>query len=569
MTARLDDTVCYIKKEFVIERPTENLESIDQPDKSEATEVSEPPQKKQKKEKRRGKNTNRPVFKEDIATKLCRSVYNGPNSGTCNFSGNCKMTHDVAKYLESKPEDISDTCYIYSTKGFCRFGVSCRFAKAHLDENLNNLGVAPNEPEMKIDEFPKRTVDLFNILRKRKFDFSKSDEILREVSKTMEENRKNDSQPCTEVKTSDVEVKPTSRERKLIDFRDKTYLAPLTTVGNLPFRRICKEFQVDITCGEMACAIPLINGQRSEWALTRKHESEDFFGIQICGHSYKILTYACQVLAEEADFDFIDLNCGCPIDLIYRQGAGSGLLNKVRVLESVVRSCSSILHTYGKAFTVKTRTGVYENKSIAHELMPKIAQWGASQLTLHGRSREQRYTKLANYEYIQQCADAVKDIPVFGNGDIMSFEDYNAARKLAPSISGLMIGRGALIKPWIFQEIKEQRHMDPSSSERFDMLKRYVNYGLEHWGSDVKGVETTRRFLLEWQSFLHRYVPYGILERPPQKINQRPCKFTGRDELETLMASNSCSDWIKLSEMLLGPVPDGFQFLPKHKANSY
>lgn len=151
----------------------------------------------------------------------------------------------------------------------------------------------------------------------------------------------------------------------------------------------------------------------------------------------------------------------------------------------------------------------------------------------------------------------------------MSFEDYNAARKHAPSISGIMIGRGALIKPWLFQEIKEQRHMDPSSNERFDMLKRYVNYGLEQWGSDVQGVETCRRFFLEWQSFLHRYVPYGILERPPQKINQRPCYFVGRDDLETLMASSSSKDWIKLSEMLLGPVPDGFQFLPKHRANAF
>lgn len=101
------------------------------------------------------------------------------------------------------------------------------------------------------------------------------------------------------------------------------------------------------------------------------------------------------------------------------------------------------------------------------------------------------------------------------------------------------------------------------------MLKKYVNYGLEHWGSDTIGVENTRRFLLEWQSFLYRYVPYGLLERPPQRINQRPDQYIGRDDLETLMASPNYQDWIKLSEMLLGSVPEGFQFLPKHKANSY
>lgn len=77
------------------------------------------------------------------------------------------------------------------------------------------------------------------------------------------------------------------------------------------------------------------------------------------------------------------------------------------------------------------------------------------------------------------------------------------------------------------------------------------------------------RFLLEWQSFMYRYVPYGILERPPQKINQRPDSYIGRDDLETLMASGNCADWVKLSEMFLGPVPENFKFIPKHKANSF
>jgi len=92
---------------------------------------------------------------------------------------------------------------------------------------------------------------------------------------------------------------------------------------------------------------------------------------------------------------------------------------------------------------------------------------------------------------------------------------------------------------------------------------------MEHWGSDTEGVEKTRRFLLEWLSFLYRYIPAGVLVAPPQRINERPPAFRGRDDLETLMGSGNCKDWVTISEMLLGKVPDSFEFLPKHKANSY
>ena len=94
-----------------------------------------------------------------------------------------------------------------------------------------------------------------------------------------------------------------------------------------------------------------------------------------------------------------------------------------------------------------------------------------------------------------------------------------------------MIGRGALIKPWIFEEIKERRTIDKSSSERFDMLKDYVNFGLEHWGADKQGVANTRRFLLEWLSFLCRYVPVGIIEGQPQTMNKRPPPYVARNDL--------------------------------------
>lgn len=159
-------------------------------------------------------------------------------------------------------------------------------------------------------------------------------------------------------------------------------------------------------------------------------------------------------------------------------------------------------------------------------------------------------------------------MPLYGNGDIMSFEDYNHDIQVS-GVDGVMIGRGALIKPWIFDEIKNQRHWDISANERLDMMKRFCDYGLEHWGTDSQGLNTTRRFLCEWQSFLYRYIPVGLLENPPQNMNERPPPYQGRNDLETLMASPLASDWVKISELLLGPVPDDFVFLPKHKANSF
>lgn len=108
--------------------------------------------------------------------------------------------------------------------------------------------------------------------------------------------------------SSDYDViKERPEEKRKVDFRNKLVLSPLTTVGNLPFRRICKEYGADITCGEMACVVPVLNGLSQEWALARRHKSEDIFGVQLCGNNTELITCAAQLLSENCEIDYFDL----------------------------------------------------------------------------------------------------------------------------------------------------------------------------------------------------------------------------------------------------------------------
>ncbi len=213
--------------------------------------------------------------------------------------------------------------------------------------------------------------------------------------------------------------------------------------------------------------------------------------------------------------------------------------------------------------TLKVRTGKDEQQPILHKFISQLPECNASAITIHGRSRQQRYSKLADWNYIEKCCQLLQGkIPVIGlnftshshlpgNGDIYSFEDYRRI-KAETNVSSVMLARGAIIKPWIFTEIKENRHwgkctfalmfqLDISSNERLEIISDFCKHGLEHWGSDDKGLETTRRFLLEWMSFLHRYVPVGLLEHvtPDQiRMNARSiASFIGRDDKESMLAS--------------------------------
>ena len=361
---------------------------------------------------------------------------------------------------------------------------------------------------------------------------------------------------------------------KKLDLRGKLYVAPLTTVGNLPFRRVCVALGADVTISEMAMASNILKGVRSELALLRRHPSERLFGVQVCGGHPDLMARCGEFLDNEVDCDFVDVNMGCPIDGVCAKGAGSTLLRDevglARMKKLVQAMSGSMQRT---PLTIKVRMGYDDDPSkyVAHDVLKDARAWGAAAATLHGRTRAQRYSRLADWRYIRRCAAVASPsgLPLVGNGDVFSFKDYERHMR-GGTLATCMIGRGALIKPWVLTEIKERRVWDISASERLAIFGDFARHGLEHWGSDERGVETTRRFMMEWMSYTHRYVPVGLLESGvAQKMHLRPAPYAGRNELETLLASDAVEDWSRVAEMFLGKPAPGFSFVPKHKSNSY
>lgn len=279
------------------------------------------------------------------------------------------------------------------------------------------------------------------------------------------------------------------------------WLAPLTRGGHLAFRRLCVEFGAQVTVGEMAVARRLLRGEGREFALLKSHAEEPCFGAQLAGNNADELGESAR-LAESRGARFVDLNCGCPIQQITGRGMGASLMQKParigRLVEAMRRAVSIPV-------TVKLRTGYRAERANVAEVARACEEAGAAALTVHGRSREQRYSRAADWDLIGRVA-AERGIPVVGNGDILTH--YEAAeRRRRSGVASVMLARGALIKPWLFRELRERTSWLPSPEQRLAVLWRLVELMREHFGADERGRGRILGFLPWHLDFFSRYRP--------------------------------------------------------------
>ena len=266
----------------------------------------------------------------------------------------------------------------------------------------------------------------------------------------------------------------------ILDFSKPIYaLAPLAGFTDLPFRSVVKKFGVDLTVSEMISSNALAHGSKKTQKMLEKSPLEMPYSVQIAGSDPEIIKRALDVLNQRDDIDGIDLNCGCPAPKIVNNLQGSALLGDPYRLG---RAIETIKRYSNKSYTsVKMRLGVNEKNHI--ELARVMEEAGADFIAVHGRTRAGRYKAPVDYDAIKEVKEAVS-IPVIANGDIDSPKKASWVLEKT-GCDGVMIGRGAVGKPWIFAQIKEG--IDTPSSElilevvleHFDqMIKHFGEYGV-------------------------------------------------------------------------------------------
>lgn len=257
-----------------------------------------------------------------------------------------------------------------------------------------------------------------------------------------------------------------------VTLENNVILAPMAGVTDLPYRLLCREQGCGLVCMEMVSAKAILYKNRNTKELLAVDPGERPVSLQLFGSDPKILSEIAKSL-EDGPYDIFDINMGCPVPKIVKNGEGSALMRDPKLVEEILET---MVKAVKKPVTVKIRKGFDETSVNAVEIAKIAEGCGVAAVAVHGRTREQYYSGKADWEIIRRVKEAVR-IPVIGNGDVFSPED---AKRLVDTTGcdGIMVARGAKGNPWIFKQIVSyletgERIPAPTKEEVKEMILRH------------------------------------------------------------------------------------------------